>query len=177
VLTPDDLMRGARPGGSVVLFDDDHYYMGPVLAMLLAQSGARVTYVTTEGKAGDWSHYTGEQENTQRAMLEAGIAIIANSAVHAFDGGSASLACVYTGRASRIEAGTLVLVTSREPDDRLYRELAGDEGERDDGRIERIGDCLQPAIIANAVYSGHKAARELGDAQAGAGPQRDRAVI
>jgi dimethylamine/trimethylamine dehydrogenase len=177
VLTPDDLMRGARPGGSVVLFDDDHYYMGPVLAMLLAQSGARVTYVTTEGKAGDWSHYTGEQENTQRAMLEAGIAIIANSAVDAFDGGSASLACVYTGRASRIEAGTLVLVTSREPDDLLYRELAGEEGERDDGRIERIGDCLQPAIIANAVYSGHKAARELGDPQAGAGPQRDRAVI
>ncbi len=28
VLTPDDLMDGARPSGtSVVIFDDDHYYM------------------------------------------------------------------------------------------------------------------------------------------------------
>jgi hypothetical protein len=28
--------------------------------------------------------------------------------------------------------------------------------------VQRIGDCLQPALIAAAVYSGHRAARELG---------------
>jgi len=30
--TPDDIMAGALPEGPVVIFDDDHYYMGGVLA-------------------------------------------------------------------------------------------------------------------------------------------------
>ena len=32
--TPDDLMNGAYPTGHVVIYDDDHYYMGGVLAEL-----------------------------------------------------------------------------------------------------------------------------------------------
>jgi dimethylamine/trimethylamine dehydrogenase len=60
ILTPDDIMQGARPAGEVTIFDDDHYYMAPVIAVLLARAGARVTYVTTTGSAGEWSHYTGE---------------------------------------------------------------------------------------------------------------------
>ncbi len=32
VFTPDDLMAGRMPSGPVVIFDDDHYYMGGVLA-------------------------------------------------------------------------------------------------------------------------------------------------
>lgn len=176
VLTPDDLMAGARPGGAVTLFDDDHYYMGPVLAVLLARSGARVTYVTTEGRAGAWSHYTGEQDATQRLMLELGIDIVVNTSAAAFDGSSVSLECIYTGAAREHGATALVLVTSREPDDALYRELVP-EGGAERCRIQRIGDCLQPALIAHAVYSGHKAARELDEGADLALPQRDRVVI
>jgi dimethylamine/trimethylamine dehydrogenase len=33
VLSPDDLMDGAPVSGHVVIFDDDHYYMGGVLAV------------------------------------------------------------------------------------------------------------------------------------------------
>ena len=52
VLTPDDLLAGARPDGErVVVFDDDHYYMGGVLAELLAREGREVTLVTP-GAAG-----------------------------------------------------------------------------------------------------------------------------
>ena len=32
VFTPDDLMDGASPTGHVVIYDDDHYYMGGVMA-------------------------------------------------------------------------------------------------------------------------------------------------
>ena len=43
----DWLMRGDRPSGSrVVLFDDDHYYLGGVLAELLVAAGLEVTLVT-----------------------------------------------------------------------------------------------------------------------------------
>ena len=44
-------MRGALPSGEVTIFDDDHYYMAAVIAVRLARAGARVTYVTTTGRA------------------------------------------------------------------------------------------------------------------------------
>ena len=177
VLTPDDIMRGARPEGEVTIFDDDHYYMAPVIAVQLARAGAKVSYVTTTGSVSEWSHYTGEQERTQQQLLELGVQIRVSAAVVGFDGESVGLACVYTGREWRQRASTLVLVTSREPSDELYRELVGEEGAVPALKIQRIGDCLQPALIAHAVFSGHKAARELDEAGEPAPAGRDRSVV
>ena len=94
---------------------------------------------------------------------EAGIEIRCNETLAAFDGRGATLHCIYTGSAAVQAAAALVLVTSREPDDALYYELGRQRRASESGaHIVRIGDCLQPSIIAAAVYSGHKAARELG---------------
>ena len=46
IWTPNDIMDGNIPTGEVVVFDDDHYYMGGVVAELLAQKGAHVTLLT-----------------------------------------------------------------------------------------------------------------------------------
>ncbi|MDE2250835.1 MAG: FAD-dependent oxidoreductase [Gammaproteobacteria bacterium] len=191
VHTPDDLMDGAWPGGEVLVFDDDHYYMGPVLAQQLAAAGARVRYVTTEGRAGSWSLYTQEQERTQRALLELGVEIEVNACLTGFAGGTATLACIFSGREWRRAADALVLVTAREPDEALYRELVGEGGgePRADGvhdgeqgdpgaggqHIRRIGDCQAPGLIAHAVYAGHRAARELGGPRLA--PRRERVLI
>jgi dimethylamine/trimethylamine dehydrogenase len=177
VLTPDDIMRGARPQGAVTVFDDDHYYMAPVIAALLARHGAAVTYVTTAGRAGEWSHYTGEQERTQHDLLELGVEIVVGHAVDGFDGESASLVCIYSARQRRHAAATLVLVTSREPQDALYRGLIDPAESRPEQNIRRIGDCRQPALIAHAVYAGHEAARELGQSPGELPLKRDRALI
>jgi dimethylamine/trimethylamine dehydrogenase len=48
VHTPDDIMAGTEPSGPVVIFDDEHYYMGGVIAEKLARSGMAVTLVTPE---------------------------------------------------------------------------------------------------------------------------------
>ena len=177
VLTPDDIMAGANPQGTVTVFDDDHYYMGSVIALHLARGGAEVRYVTSEGSAGAWGTYTAEQYRTHRQLLEAGVEIIVNHTVQAFERDVVTLGCVYTGRASLHDAQALVLVTSREPDDGLYRELSGEGDAAEASRIIRIGDCLQPGIIAAAVYSGHKAARQLGGASLERSPARDRVEI
>ena len=183
VLTPDDIMRGARPTGRVTVFDDDHFYLGPVIALLLASSGASVTYVTTAGVAGEWSHYTGEQDATQRQLLQHGVEVVTLRAVDGFDGREISLSCVYSGTQQRHAAAALVLVTSREPRDELYHELAGEDDATGGLDVRRIGDCRQPALIAHAVYSGHRAARELGQSATGAARgavaalQRDRVVM
>jgi dimethylamine/trimethylamine dehydrogenase len=177
VLTPDDIMSGARPEGEITIFDDDHYYMAPVIAVLLARAGARVTYVTTTGSAAEWSHYTGEQERTQGQLLELGVGIHVSTALEAFDGTTVTLGCVYTARRWQQSAAAVVLVTSREPCEELYRELVGEEPPVAAPKIQRIGDCRQPALIAHAVFSGHKAARELDEPQEAAFTNRDRSVI
>ena len=47
ILTPDDVMAGIElAGGRVVVYDDDHYYLGGVVAEALARSGRAVTFVT-----------------------------------------------------------------------------------------------------------------------------------
>jgi dimethylamine/trimethylamine dehydrogenase len=162
VLTPDELMDGHLPAGEVLIYDDEHYYMGPVLALQLARPGTRVVYVTSAARAGEWGEYTGEQDRSQRALIEAGVEILTDTRLGSFDGRRATLHCIYTDRASERAATALVLVTSREPEDSLYYALTGPEGAEPGARIQRIGDCLQPSIIAAAVHSGHRAARELG---------------
>ena len=72
ILTPDDIMDGNVPSGRVVLFDDDHYYMGSVVADKLAAAGAQVTYVTTEGKAAFWTFATQELVPIQRRLIGPG---------------------------------------------------------------------------------------------------------
>jgi len=170
VYTPDDVFAGRLPGGEVVIFDDDHYYLGPVIAIKLAREGARVRYVTTEGRAGAWSQNTQEQERTQRALIELGVDIEVNVALAAFEESIATLACVFTGRTHAVPASAVLLVTSRVADEALYRALVGEDvaapprtsPQSLPASVQRIGDCLQPALIAGAVYSGHRAARELG---------------
>ena len=75
VFSPDDLMAGQTLPGHVVIYDDDHYYMGSVLAELLIAQGNRVTYLTPSTKAAEWSSNTLEQGSIQRRLLEIGVDI------------------------------------------------------------------------------------------------------
>ncbi|MGR3717309.1 MAG: oxidoreductase [Thermohalobaculum sp.] len=178
LFTPDDIMAGRLPEGRVVLFDDDHYYMGGVIAEKLAARGARLTLVTPEDKVSAWGVYTVEQARTQRRLMEMGVEIVTAHGLDAYDGGEAVLRCVYTGRERRVAADALVMVTARLPDDELYRALAARSEAGSAGAprtLKRIGDCDAPAIIAAAVYAGHRYAREL-DAGEVAPARRDRVV-
>ena len=161
VFTPDDLMQARPPAGRVVVYDDDNYYMGPVLAQLLARLGAEVTYVTTSSHVGYWSEYTGERPATHAALLADGVRIVLNRSLERYRNERVELACVYSGEIVVLDAEAMVLVTSREPQDALYRELVGEDPDDRAGKVQAIGDCAQPALIAHAVYSGHRAAREL----------------
>jgi dimethylamine/trimethylamine dehydrogenase len=164
IFSPDDVMAGRLPEGRVVVFDDDHYYMAAVIAERVHGDGARVTLVTSEDKVAAWGSYTAEQARTQRRLLELGIEIVTAHGLAEFDGREAVLACAYTGRSQRLAADSIVMVTARRPNDGLYRTLSerlagGVEGAPKS--IRRIGDCDAPAIIAAAIYAGHRYAREL----------------
>lgn len=159
VITPDDVMGGLTPEGPVVVYDDEHYYMGGVVAEALRRLDLEVTLVSPANEVSTWTRHTEEQHRIQARILNLGISLETGTSVVAVDDGAAVLESIYTGDQQRVEAGSVVMVTSRSPVDDLYHALAG----RFD--VKRIGDCLAPGTIATAVYSGHRAAREMDEEQ------------
>ena len=165
VLTPDDLMDGTLPSGQrVLLWDDDHYYMGGVLAELLAEKGFETTYATPASEASTWTRNTMEQHFIQAQMLEKGISIRPFANLDAIGKGTATLSCVFSGKSETVDFDAVVLVTSRRPNDALAAGLKDRKSDWADAGIESvtaIGDALAPATIAHAVHAGRRYAEEL----------------
>jgi len=164
VFTPNDIFKGRLPEGRAIVFDDDHYYMGPVLAEALVTHGVEVCFVTPENLVSAWGEMTDEQYQTQQRLVELGVEIITAHGLNAFDGSEARLGCVYGGKSRTLETDAVVLVTARTPVDGLYREISEQLESMDPESaptLQKIGDCDAPAIIAAAVYAGHRYAREL----------------
>jgi dimethylamine/trimethylamine dehydrogenase len=164
VFSPDDIMDGKRPSGHVVVYDDDHYYMGSVLAELLVQAGCRVTFLTPAARAAEWSFNTLEQGLIQARLIESGIDVRTNRGLAAIAAGGVTAACSYTGRESEIACDAVVLVTARLPEDGLYLDLTARAAEwADHGLrpVKLVGDANAPAAIAWATYAGHRYAEEL----------------
>ena len=164
IMSPEAVFAGGIPQGRVLVFDDDHYYLGSALAEHLAEAGAKVVLVTPGTEAASWSHHTLEYDHIHARLLELGVEIICNHGIKAIVDGVAVLECVYIGTEKSIETDTIIPVTSRLSTDSLYNELLAREDEWQDNGIKsvtRIGDCYAPGTIAMAVYSGHEFARNL----------------
>jgi dimethylamine/trimethylamine dehydrogenase len=165
VLTPDDLMAGRLPEGErAVIFDDDHYYMGGVLAELLARDGRQVTLVTPAHAVSGWTTATMEQHRIQRRLLELEVEIVASRAVAETVADGVLTRCVFTDRERHLPADAAVFVTARLPEDSLYRELLDRRAEWNAAglrTVQAIGDCWCPATIAAAVWEGRRYAEEL----------------
>lgn len=159
VFTPDDILAGRLPTGHTLIYDDDHYYMANLIAELLRGMDLQVTLVTPGSVVSSWSEKTGEHNRVQRRMMDLKVDLVVSHGLISYDGVEAQIACVHTGDIKTMPVESIVMVTMREPDDSLYHELAQDDDVS--FKLARIGDCEAPSIIAGAVYSGHRYAREL----------------
>ena len=164
VFTPDDLMAGKRPLGRVVLYDDDHYYMGGVLAELLVQAGCEVTLITPSAFVSEWTNNTLEQPRIHARLAGLGVDIRLNTGLAAIRADGVETVCSYTQRRGLVGADAAVVVASRTADDAVWRDLKAREAEWADAGIKSvklIGDANAPGPIAWATYAGHRYAREL----------------
>jgi dimethylamine/trimethylamine dehydrogenase len=178
VIGVESILNGELPDGDVVIYDDEHYYLGSAIALKLSATGANVTMVTPESSLAGWSHNTEEHSLTMQVLIEAGVEIITARGLVNYKPGEVELECVFSGRQSKIQVDVLIPVSARAPDDELWRqlELRRDEFDARGGlSMQRIGDCRAPGIVAAAVYAGHKAARELGQQEPAF--KRDRVVV
>ncbi|HET7130390.1 MAG TPA: FAD-dependent oxidoreductase [Gaiellaceae bacterium] len=152
VLTPDDLFAGVRPAGDrVLVYDDDHYYLGGAVAELLAGEGKLVTLVTPAALVSEWTVNTMEQRRIHKRLVEAGVELLTAHDLVSVAGGQAHLVSTFTDRAQEVAVDALVLVTARVPNDGLATALDA----------TAIGDALAPGTIASAVWDGRRYAEDL----------------
>lgn len=183
-VTPEQIFAGQKKiGKRVVLLNSDPYFMGPSLAEMLAAKGHDVTVIDGVG-FGRYMHFTLEAPNMHRRLHELHIDVIGDSWVSKVEDGRVEYYNVW-GEGSRreyrgpgvlpreenrshkwIEYDTLVLVTGRHSDDRLFRDLKArkDEWAKNDIKgVYVIGDAWAPKILADSTFDGHRIAREIED--------------
>lgn len=169
LLTPDDVMSGVRPVGKhVVVFDDDHYYMGSVMAELLLNDGFTVTLVTPQTEVAAWTHKTLEQHRIQSRLINLGIeVVVAQTLEHVMSDGLV-VGSIYNGQQQTVECDAVVLVTSRLPNETLRLELLNRRNDWGDSllSVRAVGDALNPGSIAAAVWDGRRFAENLDRSEA-----------
>jgi dimethylamine/trimethylamine dehydrogenase len=159
VLTPDDIMAGAVIAGPVIVYDDDHYYLGGVLAEHCLKAGVATTLLTPALQPSAYTANTLEATRIARHLARLGIPVVTQSEITACRTGAVTIQHAITGAQQDLACATLLLVTARLPEDALYHAVLEKAG--DAPHVQRIGDCLAPAIIQAAVYAGHRFGREI----------------
>ncbi len=165
VVSADAVLNGeATPSGHVIIFDDDHYYMGSAIAKSLAQRGNQVTVITPEGRLFAWGKFTHEQHSTVADLLKLGINIETNQILHRMSKGKVITKCLFSEEEFSYTADWVVPLTRRAPNDSLFNDLSTLINTEDPNSpiktLQCIGDCEAPAYIAGVVYSGYRHAME-----------------
>ncbi len=183
ICTPEQVFAGKEVGQRVLILDADGYFTGVSMAEMMADAGKDVTIVTSLGGVAPYTHFTLEAPNLHRMMYEKGIHEKTLHWAEKIEEGVATLYYLYRdgykrdpgptlGKMPRkvgtdvvkMEFDTLIAVTGRVPDDALLRELKARKSEWAENDITGIyaaGDCYAPGLLADAIFSGHRIAREF----------------
>ncbi len=161
VYRPEDILLGnIRPAGRVLLLDGEGLHASSGIAELLAAGGAEVHYLNA-----DFSPLSPrlvdnfEGRHIVARLKQHGVQFAPGTWIRSIGANSATLYDTHTGVervAPNVDA--VVLVTGREPQDALAREL--------DGKVAQlftIGDALAARMLAAASYEGQKFARLIGE--------------
>ncbi len=164
VFTPDKLMAGKMPEGHVLIYDDDHYYMGSVLSEFLLEHGCQVTVATPAPLVAYWSQNTLEQSQVQQRLVKSGVKIFTQAKLSEIRLEAVMVICAESCQTLELPVDAVVLVTDRLPNDEVYQALKPDRQAGTIKTLRVIGDAEAPHLIARAVFSGYLAAREFEEA-------------
>ncbi len=153
---PDAIAAPERCGASVVVVDDNGDHLPHGLALMLAQSGRKVQIVSSQLFAGAGLVVTNDLAWVYPKLVEAGVTI--NSGTYAAEIGASTIdvAGIWGDGQRTLDADTVVLCMTRSSNDELYHELTSDGL-----TVERIGDCVAPREVDDAIYEGNKAGRAI----------------
>ncbi len=186
ICTPDQVMNGKDVGDRVVVLDADGYFTGVSIAEYLVDQGKEVSLVTQLHAVAPYTDFTLEAPNLHRMIHEKKIREITAHWAQSIRPGNETTVSVYslygdgyrrtaeprTGELPRranehleeLTCDTVVLVTGRRSNHELFNELKGRRAEwaaEDIDNIFHTGDCYAPRMIADAIFDGHRLAREF----------------
>jgi 2,4-dienoyl-CoA reductase-like NADH-dependent reductase (Old Yellow Enzyme family) len=149
--------KTAQPGEYVLVYDQVGFHQATGTAELLAEKGCKVEFVTPQFFAGGDLSVTLDIELWYRRAFEKGMQLTADHFLGSLGPNSATIINNYTGQPRQLEDVALaVLVTPQAANDVLYHQLQGKVKQ-----LYRIGDCLAPRRVENAILDGERAARAL----------------
>ncbi|MGE3875993.1 MAG: FAD-dependent oxidoreductase [Parvibaculaceae bacterium] len=198
-VTPEQFFAGKAIGDRVVVLDSDGYFMAISIAEILADQGKKVTLVTHLDTVAPMAGLTLEGYNLRRMMREKGIGErlahwvervekgpegVEVALYDLYRDGSRRTAKPETGVYPRrlgnaldiLHCDSVVLCTAREAKSELYDDLVALKPRWPEARLDtvvRSGDCLAPRYLADAIFDGHRIAREFESVN----PERPRAII
>ncbi len=150
------------PEGPVVVDDPVGDSVGVAIAEWLTSSGPDriVTLVSPDPVAGTMLARSGDLAAANGRLQRAGVVRQLRSLVRGAGGGTVQVSDVWTGEPARLAAAVLVDCGHRVAEDSLYRAVG-------DPTVPRIGDCVAPRTVHEAILEGRRAALRLAGAEAG----------
>lgn len=168
VFSPDDVFAGTPIPSPVLIYDDDHYYMGGAMAELLRKRGLDVHLVTPSTKVSEFTEMTMEQHRIQSGLLKIGVQVHTGTEIAAIHAVGTELVVgmrgLYADTITPQACASVLMVTMRDPLASVFTQLQERRAEWQPAGIRSVqllGDAYGPGTVAAAVYAGHRAAREL----------------
>jgi len=165
VMTPEQVAdEGKRPPGRrVAVYDAEGYWCASGIAELLAAEGFEVHLVTCLDVVSPISDLTLEGPMLRQHLHELGVRMHRGVTITEVEPGRIAGEDGFE-EPFALEVDGVVLVTQQVSDDALYRELVGAPEALTEAGIQavyRIGDCVAPRMISEAIFDGHRLAREI----------------
>jgi 2,4-dienoyl-CoA reductase-like NADH-dependent reductase (Old Yellow Enzyme family) len=147
VLDVVEALSGETPEGPVVVHDPVGDFVGVGVAELLAGRGVETAIVTQDQVVGTQLALTGDLADANARLQRAGVALEKRSRLREVRADHVVLEDVHTAETRERPAATVIHCGHRLPDQRL------------DG--VRIGDCVAPRTVHEAILEGRRAAGGL----------------
>ena len=94
-------MAGTQTSGPILIYDDDNFYMGGVLALHLRAQGHEVHLITPLPEISAWTIHTLKQPRIVRKLTVEAVSWDVNLTLHAVEHDSARFVCSYTGEVKK----------------------------------------------------------------------------
>ncbi|HKV01776.1 MAG TPA: FAD-dependent oxidoreductase, partial [Ktedonobacteraceae bacterium] len=149
--------KTAQSGSYAMVYDQLGFHQATSTAELLAEKGCKVEIVTPQFYVGGDLGVTLDIELWYRRALAKGMQLTADYFLADLGPNSATIINNYTGQPRQLENLALaVMATPQAANDTLYHQLQGKVKQ-----LYRVGDCIAPRRVENAILDGERVARAL----------------
>jgi len=146
------------PDGEVLIWDPIGGPVGVSVAELLVAQGRRVHLATQDNIVGNELARSGDLAPANSRLQQAGVELHRRSILRSVQPGSATFEDRFSGERRDLDIAVVIDAGHRLPDERLWLELADVDGVH----AQRVGDCVAPRTVYDAILEGRRAALALG---------------